>query len=398
MGRPRTFPQHLKNRFGKVSVYRTSNGGYTSYKIVWNDGAERRKESRADEESAIDRANEILSILAKGAAGFPDATSQQWAYYRRCEEMLGEVPLLSAVEFYLQNAAKRPVTETVETEEMIQRYIESRKVAGRGDRYVRSLTYDLTPVGRAMRKTVDKVTVSDLDAFLARIKHPRTRHNKRISIVSCWRWARSKGWLPSGQPTAADLTDSPDVPQKDPEIITHNDLAPVLRAAEWSDTVSHLVPYLAIAAFAGVRSAEICRMTWEDNIRLDEGVLILGSGITKTKRRRVVQMEPILVEWLTAHRSTGKVVKVRGLHTSLAVVNPAGWPHNALRHSAVSYLMALHRNAALVAEQCGHTESQLQSDYKAAVTADEASRWFSIKPTRPKQWLATQIPQKVASA
>lgn len=82
-------------------------------------------------------------------------------------------------------------------------------------------------------------------------------------------------------------------------------------------------------------------------------------------------------------------------HRQLAALRKSPWPHNALRHSAVSYLMAMHRNAAMVAEQCGHTESQLQTHYKAIVTTEQSLQWFNKQPTL---WQATPTQQKAASA
>ncbi len=75
MPRPRKFPHTLTNRYGKVSIYRTVNGLYTSYKIVWSEGRVRHRESRPDEASALDRAQEVLGDMTAGAASRPDATA-----------------------------------------------------------------------------------------------------------------------------------------------------------------------------------------------------------------------------------------------------------------------------------------------------------------------------------
>ena len=395
MPRPRKFPHTLTNRYGKVTVYRTTNGVYTSFKIVWAEGKTRRRESRPDEASALDRAQEILGDLTAGATSRPDATAQQWAYFQRCESLLKGVPLITAVEFYLEHGLKVDPVEEMTVADVVARFIESRKSAGRGARYLRTLKYDLEPLADVLRKPFARVTVADLDAYLATIGNTRTRHNKRGSITSCWRWARSKGWLPRDKGTAADMTDTPEVSRKDPGILSADVLKAALHKAEQDATQRKMIPYLAIAAFAGVRSAEICRLTWEDHIKLDQGLIVMGSDITKTNRRRVIHMEPALVNWLSAHQSTGKVVKVARPHRLIAPLhNGTPWPHNALRHSAVSYLMAMHRNAAMVAEQCGHTEAQLQTSYKAVVTTEQSLQWFNIQP----KWQATQIPQKAASA
>lgn len=396
MPRPRKFPHTVSNRYGKVTVYLTRNGAYSSYKVVWQEGRNRRRESRPTEQTAIDRANEILADLEAGASSRPDTTAAQWAYYQRCEKLLPEgVPLIKAVEWFVEHGMKVKPALDMQVKAVVDGFVASRKAAGRSARYLQALKYDLAKVSKALNKPISTVTVAELDLILRDVDNPRTRKNLRSSIVSCWRWARSKGWLPHDKSTAADLTDSPETPSKDPEIITPDSLEKALRKAESDPASRGILPYLVLAAFAGIRSAEIGRMTWEDNINLETGVIILGSNITKTKRRRVILMEPVLKGWLESYRGSGKVLPVTRPHRALAAVKPAPWPHNALRHSAVSYLMALHRNAAMVAEQCGHTEAQLQSNYKAAVSPDQSLRWFNIQPVK---WQATPTQQKAASA
>lgn len=398
MPRARSFPLTLRNRYGKVSIYRTRNGTYTSYKIVWQEGSTRKKESRSEETTAVDRANEILADLAANGTSRPDASAAQWAYYRRCESLLPDgVPLIKAVEWFVKHGLKQPVSNPMPVWEVTELFIQAKKDSGRSARYLRTLHYDLEKVALALVKPIADVSVNELDALLRTVDNPRTRKNLRSSVISCWRWAKSKGWLPRDRETAADLTDNPEVKASDPGVITPKDLEATLRQAENTVSGQKIIPYLAIAAFAGVRSAEICRMTWEKHVNLDTGLLILGSDITKTKRRRVIHMEPVLLNWLKAYPGQGKVVPVSRPHASLAQLKDTPWPHNALRHSAVSYLMALHRNAALVAEQCGHTEAQLQANYKAAVTPDQALPWFNIQPN-PKSCLATPTPRRAASA
>lgn len=395
MPRPRKFPCTLSNKYGQVRVYLTRNGAYTSYKIVWQEGALRRKESRPDEVSAINRANEILDDLAKGVPARKDATGDQWAYYRRCEEMLGDVPLIRAVEYFLEHGSKKASLPPISVRAMCDRFIAAKKGANRSARYIEAAGYHLDAVVLVLHKPLALVRVEDLDAYLSTIKDLRTRYNHRATLVTAWRWARSKGWLPRDLATAAELTDCPEYVHKDPGIISPDNLQAVLDLAATTPSGRKLIPYLVIGAFAGVRSAEMCRMTWEENIDLDKGTIILGSNITKMRRRRVIYMEPVLIVWLKAFTSTGPVVKTADPHRRLASLKKTSWPHNALRHSAVSYLMALHRNAALVADQCGHTEAELQASYKAITTSEQSLKWFNLKPP---QWQATPTQQKVACA
>jgi hypothetical protein len=46
--------------------------------------------------------------------------------------------------------------------------------------------------------------------------------------------------------------------------------------------------------------------------------------------------------------------------------------------------MAILRDAAKVAEQCGNSPQQVQVNYKANATESEAKKWFAIRPKKQK--------------
>lgn len=377
MPKPRKFPFEVSNKHCKVTIYQTKNGQYSSYKIVWKEGKFRRKESRATEELAIGRAEEILHDITNASKVRKDASADRLAYLLRCEEALGGTPLHIAVNFYLKNCTH---TAPATVGEVFQRFIEAKKGANTSDRYLDTIKYHSTLANQFAETPISEVTTATLDSALLSVSVPRTRANFRKTFVTVWKWAQSKGYLADGVKTAAERTETPVVAPVDPGIITPAQLAYTIRRAR-----PEIVPYMALAAFAGIRSAEICRMTWEDNIMLDLGAVVLGSNITKTRRRRVIVMEPNLIEWLSKYKSTGSVVKTSHPHELVAEAREktlwkTHWPHNALRHSAVSYLMAKYQNAATIASQCGHSESEMQASYKAAVTPDAAKDWFAILP------------------
>jgi integrase len=353
-------------------VYQTTNGKYQSFKIVWGEGRTRRKESSPDPDKAIARAEEILEEISNGGS------TKHKAYIEKCEAKLpAGVTLEDAVDWYVSHVTTQLVSPS--TGKVVHGYLNSRAALGKSERYLDALGYALNKVSWIYQVPISEVTTSQLDSRLSAISSSRTRKNVRGALISCWRWAQNKGYLPHGTPTAADRTEAVTVITKDPEVLTPLQLLSAFKKAIEDDTITPIIPYLAIAAFAAVRSAEIERMTWEDNIDLEHGTIILGSAITKTKRRRVITMDPTLVEWLTKYKGTGKVCPPKP-HRMLAKTHSESWPHNALRHSGVSYLTAKHQNAAMVAEQCGHTESQLQTSYKAAVTPLAAREWFVISP------------------
>jgi integrase len=77
-----------------------------------------------------------------------------------------------------------------------------------------------------------------------------------------------------------------------PGILTVQQTARLLEAAS-----PELLPYVAIAAFAGLRRAELERLDWS-NIHFDDNLIEVTAQKSKTARRRFVKIQPNLREWL----------------------------------------------------------------------------------------------------
>ena len=149
---------------------------------------------------------------------------------------------------------------------------------------------------------------------------------------------------------------------------------------------SEIRAFAAIAAFTGIRNAELKRLTW-DKIRLDDREIILDSEITKTASRRIVKIPENLAKWLEPYvwklgtkkkiLSKGKTTLIKKLHESLGKGN---WIKNGLRHSAATYYLALTKNAYLTAEQMGHAVDVLKQHYNGLAREKDAIRYFDIMP------------------
>lgn len=153
-----------------------------------------------------------------------------------------------------------------------------------------------------------------------------------------------------------------------------------------------------LGAFAGIRDAEIARMTW-DMVDIKGGYVKIGVNVAKTNSRRIIPMAENLRAWLAPYAKyngpiRGRASEVRAYmedarDKALAKLRGeeieapglAEWPHNALRHSFASYRMALVANAAQVAEECGHSVQIMKVHYRELVTKDDAERWFSVAPS-----------------
>lgn len=163
-----------------------------------------------------------------------------------------------------------------------------------------------------------------------------------------------------------------------------------------------LVPYFAIAVFAGLRPAdkdsEISRLTWED-INWDERWIRVNA--TKTETVRYVNMEDNLLAWLKPFQGrTGSVVPVnltrrrrdiiRGRYQSPKGTPASEWTalvpngesyRDITRHTFGSYLDAKYRDYRVITEQMGHTDIKTyQSHYRNARTKKEGEQFWAIMP------------------
>jgi len=155
-----------------------------------------------------------------------------------------------------------------------------------------------------------------------------------------------------------------------------------------------LIPYLSIAAFSGVRAAEIERLD-SKQINLDEGFIRVTGAIAKTASNRLATVPDNLKAWLLPHRSaSGPITPFANMPNQLdwivSDVNEAReqsgresdfkWKRNGLRHSFISYRVAELRDIAKVADEAGNSPQMILKHYRKLVTPKEATEWFSVGP------------------
>jgi integrase len=377
-----SFPHVLKSRFGDVKVYKCKNGAsWETFVVCWKSDGRRIRKSFSDAGTALARAEEVLQDLMQGRVERSETSTGKFIYYRACEEKLKGVPLMDAVDFYLSHFQAR--TNGITVADAVAQYISAKEgAAGNGDQQKRNLEtmrYRLTPFAEAFQKPLASVTAREIDTYLnARNDWSgRTRWNHRSTLISLFRWAQDHKMLPYGERTAAQCSEEPKYEQKEPGIFSPDELEKLLNAADET-----ILPYLALGALAGLRAAELGRLTWE-NVIWEESVIVLKKSVGKGGRRRAAIIRPELMSWLEEFKGrTGKILpKRRPDDTVAALAKRTGvrWVHNGMRHSYISYAMAIERNAAKVAEQCGNSESMVQRSYKAIVTERDARRWFTVK-------------------
>ena len=76
------------------------------------------------------------------------------------------------------------------------------------------------------------------------------------------------------------------------------------------------LPYWAIGAFAGLRSAELERLVWRD-VHFDEKVIEVPALSSKTASRRFVKIWPNLMAWLKPYQKKHGLICPIGLRKRL---------------------------------------------------------------------------------
>ena len=231
-----------------------------------------------------------------------------------------------------------------------------------------------------------RTTTSQVERFLLGLKlSPQSYANFRRVIITLFEFAKKRGYLPSDHSVALKV-DRVRVVSGDIEIFRHAELRELLAKAD-----SDFLPSLAIGAFAGLRSAEIEKLDWKD-VQLERGWIQVRPQKAKTASRRLVPIATNLALWLAPHAKTEGSVWPFGhdafydaqqdtaSNTATETGSAMKWKKNALRHSYISYRLALVQNENQVALESGNSPGMIHHHYKQLVTQEEGRKWFEIKP------------------
>lgn len=402
-----------------VTIYkRTRTKGdaqYVSFEVAgWIDG-QRKLFSFAKEADARAKAEDIATNLAAGNVAALRLTSDDVASYLRAKEVLSPYgvavelaavayadafrklngrSLSDAVNFFLQHhpadAPKRTVAE------VCKEMVGAKKDEGKSLRYIGDLDSRLGRFAKDFSMPMSSVTGAHIRTWLQAMNiGNRTRNNFRIAIQALVSFAKARKYLPK------NWDEMEAVPVwKEPvgkiHIFTPDQISTLLSVAP-----ENMVPFLAIGAFSGLRSAEIQRLDWSE-VDLTKGHIVVAADKAKTAQRRLVPIPANLAAWLKPHvKKRGPVVEISNVPNAIQrlveLTRPPGvdengkrfepaveWQQNALRHSFISYRVAETQNVAAVALEAGNSPKMIFENYRELVTVADAKAWFAVSPQRPE--------------
>ena len=319
------------------------------------------------------------------------------AIYAKCFAILGSDRMTEAATFFQRHAAASITPRTVRqvADELVE--VRTQRTANgtpASPRYIRTLRNQLARFAKDFACEVGNVTTADVQAWLDKLKcAARTVKGFRITLNTLMSFAEARGYIFKGSNPVAG-TEAIVSNEGAIEIFTPAEVAALLAAAPKA-----FLPVVAIGAFAGIRTAEIQRLTWQD-IDMAGGFITVGAAQAKTRSRRLVPITPNLAAWLVpyaAQRGTVWKATETALDNARAeTVEKAGvpWKRNALRHSFCSYRLADIQSAAQVALEAGNSPTMVFRHYRELVKPADAKAWFAVGPAQP----ANVLPMKEAAA
>lgn len=251
-------------------------------------------------------------------------------------------------------------------------------------------------------RNLAEIATGDLEGILeAKGNTARAMHCRNLGAF--WRWASKAPRRWANVETVEALEAPRTSNDADILILKPAEVKALLEAAE-KESPSAALAY-AIAVFAGVRMAELERLSWKD---IGEDHIEIGKAIAKTHARRLIPICPTLRAWIEEYRvkDAGEelIVPPNWKEVSKSVRRNAGWnvvarllkdpptatrgawPANSPRHTCASVLVALGTPLETLIFAFGHSGGHelLKRHYVARLTRKDAVTIRRIGPRRTK--------------
>lgn len=413
--RKRKWPRVVSVGRVKVTVYRRQMpNGSPGFLVADYSTGKRKLISYPSEELALEAAEILANRLSKHETLAAQLTEQQAIEYvsatqtlqpmgielpavvavvKECVDLLGSLPTLAIAARFYRDHHKRTTPKPVP--DAVAELLKIKESRGASIRYMQDLRHRLGRFASDCTRNCADISTSDVQAWLDRQglgSQDYTNFRRVLNLL--FGFAVARGYAGDNPVVGAERVKTK---AGEIEIFTPAEIARLLAAAP-----DDFRPCIALGAFAGLRSAEIERLRWDD-IDLTARHIVIGASRAKTASRRIVPIHDNLAAWLAPYAGhKGKVWP--GLHdgfydaqqeTAAATAVEAdpdkgvkaqkavAWKANGLRHSYASYRFAQLGDAGRVAGELGNSAAVVHRHYRELVKPADAEAWFNVRPDAP---------------
>ena len=393
-----------------VTVYKRKTPlGNPAFMLANYSGVKRRFDSYSTEAEALEAANKLARQLSQRDVLSASMTREQSIEYASVVQSLqpygltlsaavaaiveavkltGDLPTVAAaIRFY---KAKHKTVTPKKVADVVAELIALKKSRGMSEKYIGDLKFRLNKFQDAFQCDIGSVKIADIQAWLdgQKLSSQSYKNNRTVANLLC-KFAAKKNYA---QDNAVEDVDKLQVKNGDCEVFTPDEAAKLLALAP-----EDFLPCLALGLFAGIRSAELGRLKWQD-IHLKEKYIAIGQKQAKTASRRIVPIAENLALWLAPFtecegnvRQFGESCFQKRIY-STAKAAGIKWKRNAMRHSFASYMFALCNDAGRVAGMCGNSASIIHRHYRQLCTQADAMKFFGVKPPQSVNVLPLAAP------
>jgi integrase/recombinase XerD len=222
----------------------------------------------------------------------------------------------------------------------------------------------------------------------------RTATNNLYAMNNFFRFCEKRRWIQNNPLAHAER---PKIDASTPQILSVEKVRDLFdKAIRYKQ--GRIIPYLTLATFAGIRPAEIERLTWADikDLKTKSPYVVIEGEHAKKRKRRVVSLSTNATAWLRKfadkkppfvganfRRDFDRVRLLAGFgrptkkHPELKP-----WPDDVLRHTAITHKLNDAGSAAKTALWAGNSEDTIHEHYKGIAGPSESKRFWRIMPDK----------------
>lgn len=295
--------------------------------------------------------------------------------------------LLGAVHGFM--AVQKVRNASITFLELFNLFLEAKK--DRNQQYLRELRITRDRFPQLHDRLVSDLSYRELEPLLMKIS-PGGRNPVMRYLRAVLNYGIKRGYLIENPISRLDFAERP---RKEVETLTNKHVKAMLNHASADDLP--LLPFLVLGLFCGVRpDGELQKLEWSD-IDLNDKVVTIRPEVSKTNRRRFVDLSPNAKAWLQlfierAGIQQGPVMSMteselrthRTANWKAAGVNR--WPQQGMRHTYCSNWLAVHNDINKLVLQSGHDsiDTMWRHYHRGTALADAKKFWKIVPPNRPR--------------
>lgn len=393
-------------------AFQIQNGKrYDGFMVIYTEGGRRKRIRRHSLEDAKVEAKKACNRVSNGEHLVTELRNGERLEYLQAVGPLAAigVKLDAAAHGYAKAIQRLPKGVTLDealddfcrrnpafqekrtVQQAVEEMLELKNGANLSDAHIKDLESRLGAFADAFQMNISDVNSQLLQKWIDSLQvSGRTKQNYLRTVSALINFAISRKWIPKESIEEVKAVQLPKEDIVEIDTFTPEEMQEILSVAR-----QEMIPWGAIAGFAGLRSAEIERLDWSD-IHLADRYIEIKAVNSKTRVRRLVPISDNLAKWLHPHaKKSGSVIIFSSWWNQIPIIAQAVnerrvsngqkpnfvWHQNALRHSYISYRMAECADIQRVADEAGNSPAIIKQHYLRRFKPALAVQWFSIVPT-----------------